>query len=590
MFRSSFSTSRSYNLINYFALPVYFLIVATTTAFAQVSVGTIKQVSVGVNNTIPAGNSGSPAIAINGQQLVFNSSASNLVSGDTNSVKDIFQTNLLSGVTTISSINTAGSQANAESANPSISPVGPEGGFAIAFESDANNLSSLADPLNFRDIFVRIPSLGITEIVSLGIGSTNSNGNSRATSLTSLQSPNKLLITFESNASNLIPADTNNFSDVFLATLTIPKTSSASELLSSLRLQRIAGQSEPNGESSQPKISGDGNYIVFSSNASNLVPGIVTSGKQVFRYKVATSEISLVSRDAGGLAGNADSYGATVSYSGRFVSYVSESSSIVSGASAGKAAVVIFDALNSSSIRGNTNAEGIGADGSARDALLSANGRVVTFSDSSTNLSSGDTNNVNDIFIKDLLSGQISRASIGESGNQANADSDLSTIASNGFTASSATLAYRSFATNFTSSGLSSGADIFANEAAFAARALGKLTKLEVPADVAVVGRKASLDFESFSSVAAITLSSAVTPGSAVRIRAAKKVAYDIRVNRIGAKKKENIRKIIKKNQISLKKLKPGNYTSKYRVLTMNGKKTVAATNFSPIQKFTVFK
>ena len=574
-------------------LQIYLFVVLTLICFAkkgatQVSAGTIRQLSVGVNNTIPAGVSGSPSLASNGQYLVFNSTASNLVSGDSNNAKDVFLNQLSNGALSRVSVSTSGVQGNDDSGNPVVSPAGPDGFFAVAFESDASNLSSFSDALGNRDIFVRIPSLGVTEAVTLAPGPVFADGNSRSPSITTLTAPNKILIAFESDATNLVVGDTNLHTDIFLASFEVPAVFNTTNFITALKIIRISsGAQQSNGDSSDAKISGDGSTITFSSDATNLITGVTTSGTQVFSYNVASGQISLISKDVSGLSGNADSTSATLSYTGRFITYISKASNIVSGAAQNKAALVLYDSLKGTTQRVNTSVDGIAGTGSVNGANISANGRTVTFSDSSNNLVPGDSNNLREVFVKDLFSGQIARVSIGESGNQGNGASDLPTIAGSGYNSLSGITAYRSFATNFTTAGLSSGSDIFANTTTLLPRVLGKASLLEVPPDVVVTNKTALLSFEKLSEIT----KAALTGGIVSRAKSIPvTVQYDIRITKVGGKSKDNIKKIAKKVQVTLKKLKPGTYTSKYRAMSVRGTKTISATKFSPVQKFTVVK
>jgi Ca2+-binding RTX toxin-like protein len=81
--------------------------------------------------------------------VAFESFASNIVPGDTNSTRDIFVVDTLTNTTTRVSVDSAGNQANDSSVNPSISA---DGRF-VAFESFASNIVP-GDTNNSRDIFV----------------------------------------------------------------------------------------------------------------------------------------------------------------------------------------------------------------------------------------------------------------------------------------------------------------------------------------------------------------------------------------------------------------------------------------------------
>jgi len=119
------------------------------------------------------------------------------------------------------------------------------------------------------DVFVRDRRTGTIERVSVSTGGGQSNGNSYFPAL----SADGRFVAFDSEASNLVPGDTNGISDVFLR-------------------DRLMGTTErvsvgPNGvqgneESDEPALSADGRFVAFGSWASNLVPGDTKDWHDVF--------------------------------------------------------------------------------------------------------------------------------------------------------------------------------------------------------------------------------------------------------------------------------------------------------------------
>ena len=99
--------------------------------------------------TVPNGPSSGPTISSNAHYVAFTSSASNLVSGDTNGASDVFVTDLGTGSTERVSVNATGQQAN----GPSSGPVMSVEGRYVAFQSSASNLVS-GDSPGTLDIFV----------------------------------------------------------------------------------------------------------------------------------------------------------------------------------------------------------------------------------------------------------------------------------------------------------------------------------------------------------------------------------------------------------------------------------------------------
>lgn len=147
-------------------------------------------------------------ISGNGRFVAFRSLASNLVSGDDNGRWDIFVHDLDTATTTRASVASDGSQANHDSFSPSLS----DDGRYVAFRSNASNL--VAGDLNSRqDIYVHDRQTGLTARVSVPIGGGDSDGHSDAPTI----SGDGGWIVFESDASNLVPDDTNRSRDIFRA-------------------------------------------------------------------------------------------------------------------------------------------------------------------------------------------------------------------------------------------------------------------------------------------------------------------------------------------------------------------------------------
>ena len=122
--------------------------------------GTTTLVSVNTSSLITAGDGPSfdPAISGDGTHVVFTSSATNLVSGDTNGKTDVFELDLTTNTLTRVSVATGGGQLNGNSALPAVSTDGRY----VAFASDATNAIP-GDTNGARDIFVRDTVAGTTE-------------------------------------------------------------------------------------------------------------------------------------------------------------------------------------------------------------------------------------------------------------------------------------------------------------------------------------------------------------------------------------------------------------------------------------------
>src|SRR4028119_266801 len=168
---------------------------------------TITRVSVDSAGNLGNSDSNSPSISADGRFLAFTSGASNIVSGDSNSSRDIFVRDRLTNTTTRVSFDSAGNQANSNSGGASISA---DGRF-VAFTSDASNIVP-GDTNSNRDIFVRDRLTNTTTRASVDSAGNQGNSNSFGASI----SADGRFVAFESLASNIVPGDTNSNRDIFV--------------------------------------------------------------------------------------------------------------------------------------------------------------------------------------------------------------------------------------------------------------------------------------------------------------------------------------------------------------------------------------
>jgi hypothetical protein len=148
-----------------------------------------------------------PSISPEGRYVAFGSDADNLVAGDTNGVQDVFVHDLQTGATARVSVDSAGVQGNQDSLLPSIS----SGGRFVAFESSASNLVP-GDSNGFSDVFVRDRWINTTARASVGSSGSQGNLGSSDGSI----SADGRFVAFQSDASNLVSGDNNGCTDIFV--------------------------------------------------------------------------------------------------------------------------------------------------------------------------------------------------------------------------------------------------------------------------------------------------------------------------------------------------------------------------------------
>ncbi len=187
-----------------------------------------------------------------------------------------------------------------------------------------------------------------------------------------------------------------------------------------------------NKASKRPGISGDGRYVVFDSNAFNLVPGDTNGGTDIFVYDRKTREIILASvGNDGKQAAGAGRY-AAISEDGRFVAFHSGDGALVPGDTNGKTDVFVRDLFAQTTTRVSISTEGVEGDKASKFPSLSRDARFVAFESTATNLVPNDTNGVGDIFVHDRKTGKTERVSVGPGGVQANGPSRYPSISGDG--------------------------------------------------------------------------------------------------------------------------------------------------------------
>jgi Tol biopolymer transport system component len=273
---------------------------------------------------------------------------------------------------------------------------------------------------------------------------------------------------FSSTSSNLVPHDTNRAEDVFVRDRMAGKT----ERVSVSSTGRQGNGPGVYGAS----ISADGRYVVFSSTATNLVPGrdpnghepdvflrdrklhkttrvsVSTAGKKgggqlgdisddghrvafvssnqlapqdrrnarrdVYVRDLKTHKTELVSVGVGGKSGDWYSSEPSISANGRFVAFTSRATNLVADQKFRVTDVYVRDLKTHKTTLVSRTAGGASATRSSRESQISADGRFVSFTSSAPNLVAGDTNGVTDVFLRDLQNGTTERVSVSTSGAQ----------------------------------------------------------------------------------------------------------------------------------------------------------------------------
>ena len=345
------------------------------------------RVSVASDGAQGNGDSYFSSLSANGRYVAFRSLASNLVSGDSNGVSDVFVHDRATGQTTLVSVASDGAQGNGDSDAPSISANGRY----VAFRSEASNLVS-GDTNNTLDVFVHDRQTGQTTRVSVASDGTQGNGLSIHPAL----SANGRYVAFFSEASNLVSGDTNGTSDIFVHDRQTGQTT----------LVSVASDgTQADGYSSVPSISASGRYVAFDSLATNLVSGDTNFAWDIFVHDRQTGQTTRVSVASDGTQANGgESNLPSISATGRYVAFHSLASNLVSGDTNFAADIFVHDRQTGQTTRVSVRSNGTQGNGDSFDphpSSISANGRYVAFNSFASNLVSGDTNGMGDVFVHD---------------------------------------------------------------------------------------------------------------------------------------------------------------------------------------------
>jgi Tol biopolymer transport system component len=352
-------------------LPVIWLWDADTLQTTLVSVNLAGTgPAMGANST----GSDTPAISADGRFVAFLSYATNLVPSGANGLGQAFVRDLSQGRTRLVSLRRDGLRGgNGDAGAPTFSPDGR----LVAFPSAADDLV-VNDFNEAEDLFLRDLETDQTELVSIGGPSATAAGMS-STGFQGLSADGRRLA-FTSFAPNLVANDTNNVSDVFVRDWDNP-----TNLLISVSAD---GSGPANGLSRNPLISADGQVVVFTSFASNLVPGFADTNQaeDVYARFLSGSTICVV---PGAAAADQGTTSPSLSADGQYVAYQSRAALPTESATDanGWSDVYVRCLVSSTNLLASVNFAGTAAgNGPSELPRISPDARWVVFQSRATDL------------------------------------------------------------------------------------------------------------------------------------------------------------------------------------------------------------
>jgi Tol biopolymer transport system component len=403
--------------------------------------GATTRVSVGPGNAQGNGRSFIPALSADGRYAAFYSDASNLVAGDTNGARDVFVRDLQSGETTRVSVSSSGGEANGDSFAPAISS---DGRF-VAYASAASNLVD-GDTNDANDVFVRDRQANTTTRVSVGFDGTQANGGSDQPSL----SGDGRLVAFTSAAANIAPGDANGVRDAFV----YDRQTGAAVNIS---VNSTGVQADL--DSFTPVLSANGRFVAYTSFADNLIADDLNEGSDVFVRDLQANTTERVSEYTGHFEGEGDSLRPSISADGRYVAFDSDDWNLVWGDTNDDFDVFVNDRATTVTTRVSIDDSGTQSNGASYRPSISGDGRYVSFYSEASNLVSGDANGATDVFVHDQRSGATKRISVSSTGAEGNGDSVRPAMSSDGRLA-----VFESDATNLVPSDSNGFTDVFLND------------------------------------------------------------------------------------------------------------------------------
>ncbi len=307
-----------------------------------------------------------PTISDNGRWVAYSTFATNLAKGTSGEAVDVVVRDMQSDKHVLVSQTTAGKPGTKNSFFPVISGNGRH----VSFQTFSR--LGVKDQDKKEDVYVRNVKAATTKQVSLLPGGSR---DVRGSVLNGDVSDNGRLVTF------------GNAEMLWVRDMKAGETTRFHQEPKSAPCQPF-----PMGSSGRPAISGNGEYVAFSSCAADL-PG---SGEvtELYRVALATGEIERVT------TGNGHSYLPSLSRSGRYLGLGSDASNLVVGDDEGQEDAFRIDLVTGEILRASQGPDGVGGDSlSASDGVaISGNGHLLVYPSYAQNLVAGDESNYQEIF------------------------------------------------------------------------------------------------------------------------------------------------------------------------------------------------
>lgn len=319
-------------------------------------------------------------------------------------------------------------------------------GHYVVFTSSASNLVP-NDTNNASDVFLRDNQTGTTELIS--VSSTGVQGDQGGYG--GLVSADGRYVAFTSDSTNLVANDTNASTDVFLRDRTLKTTT---------RVSLRSGGTQADGSSYLSSMTPDAGLVVFDSFATDLIGTADTNGVgDVYIRDRVGSTTKRLSIATDGTEGDLDSYGGSISNDGRYVVFASDASTLDPADSGSFADVYLRDRTLNTTTRISVLADGTETDGDSYNPQISGDGKVVAFETDASNLDPNDDGFNTDVYATVLGSKTFERISVADPSRSDPNPDDYSFLA--GLSGDGRYVLFESAATNLLKNDLSGQSNSF---------------------------------------------------------------------------------------------------------------------------------
>lgn len=350
-------------------------------------------VSASLDGFSPAGGlSRHPVISADNRFITFISNATNLVANATNGSFQVYQRDLLSGVTTLVSVNRQGDGNNRDCLGLAASSDGR----TIVFDSVEANFVPEDQNVAF-DVFVRNISSNTTELISVAApGFTSETPQGMSSSQPGSVSGDGRHVAFTSLAENLVGNDSNGRFDAFVRDL-----QSGTNVLVSVSTNGVSGS----GNSRGVIISADGRYAAFISESGDLAPNVTNSGANLYLRDLQQSTTTLVTVNTNGYGSSGNLSAFSISADGRFLAYQTTGADLSALDANQTSDIYVFDRIGMTNLLVTVSTSGNSAAyGDSQNPIISRDGRFVAFESRATNLVPNSGSPKSGIYVHDLTS------------------------------------------------------------------------------------------------------------------------------------------------------------------------------------------